>query len=137
MRLALVGYQAIAVKAVQDHFPAGTRMAIPLGGYFLWLELPPAVDTLELHVQARKQRISLAPGPLFSADRRFTHCLRLNYGHGSDVRFLPALRTIGELATQQCAAAAACGISGPLAPNALNDLLHGFSQGQCRGLIAP
>lgn len=129
MRLALISYQSIAVKAVQDHFPVGTRMAIPLGGYFLWLELPTTVDTLELHVQARKQRISLAPGPLFSADRRFTHCMRLNYGHGSDVRFIPALRTIGQLATQQCAAAAAGAISGPLAPNPLNDLIHGFSPG--------
>lgn len=104
MRSALIGYQATAVKAVQDHFPAGTRMAVPQGGYFLWLELPKTVDTLKLHVQARERRISLAPGSLFSADRRFTHCLRLNYGHGGDVRFVPALRTVGELAMQQCAA---------------------------------
>jgi DNA-binding transcriptional MocR family regulator len=104
MRSALASYQAIAVKAVQDYFPAGTRMAIPQGGYFLWLELPDAVDTLELHLQARKRRISLAPGPLFSSDRRFTHCLRLNYGHACDERFVPALRTVGELAMQQCAA---------------------------------
>jgi DNA-binding transcriptional MocR family regulator len=104
MRSALISYQAIAVKAVQDHFPAGTRMAVPQGGYFLWLELPETVDTLELYVQARERRISLAPGPLFSADRRFTHCLRLNYGHGGDARFVPALRTVGELAMQQCAA---------------------------------
>lgn len=104
MRSALIGYQAIAVKAVQDHFPVGTRMAVPQGGYFLWLELPKTVDTLELHAQARERRISLAPGPLFSADRRFTHCLRLNYGHGGDARFVPALRTVGELAMQLCAA---------------------------------
>lgn len=106
MRSALIGYQAIAVKAVQDHFPAGTRMAIPQGGYFLWLELPDTVDTLQLHLQARARHISLAPGPLFSTDRRFTHCLRLNYGHGGDARFVPALQTVGELAMQQCATAA-------------------------------
>ncbi|MBU1358863.1 MAG: PLP-dependent aminotransferase family protein [Gammaproteobacteria bacterium] len=105
MRSALIGYQATAVQAVQDHFPASTRMAVPQGGYFLWLELPDTVDALALHFEARKRHISLAPGPLFSADRRFTHCLRLNYGHGCDPRFLPALQTVGELATQQCATA--------------------------------
>ncbi|VTU16445.1 aminotransferase-like domain-containing protein [Variovorax sp. RA8] len=103
MRKALAGYLAVAIEAVQTHFPAGTRMAVPEGGYFLWLELPTAVDTIELHMLAREHGISLSPGPLFSAARRFRNCVRLNYGHGGDPRFVPALKTVGELATQ-CAA---------------------------------
>ncbi|MDM0117984.1 PLP-dependent aminotransferase family protein, partial [Variovorax sp. J22R133] len=81
------------------HFPAGTRMSAPQGGYFLWLELPEGVDTIRLHALARERSISLAPGPLFSADWRATHCLRLNYGHGGDPRFAPAMQTVGQLAT--------------------------------------
>ncbi|MDN8618039.1 hypothetical protein [Variovorax ginsengisoli] len=60
------------------HFPAGTRMAVPEGGYFLWIELPNTVDAIELHTLARERRISLSPGPLFSAARRFRNCVRLN-----------------------------------------------------------
>jgi DNA-binding transcriptional MocR family regulator len=103
MRTALAGYLAVAVEAVQTHFPAGTHMTVPEGGYFLWLELPKAVDTIELHTLARERGISLSPGPLFSAARRFRNCVRLNFGHGGDPRFVPALKTVGELATQ-CAA---------------------------------
>ncbi|MDM0047539.1 PLP-dependent aminotransferase family protein [Variovorax sp. J22R115] len=99
MRAALARYLAVAMEAVQTHFPAGTRMSAPQGGYFLWLELPESVDTTKLHALARERGISLAPGPLFSANRRFTHCLRLNYGHGGDPRFTSAMQTVGQLAT--------------------------------------
>jgi DNA-binding transcriptional MocR family regulator len=99
MRATLTRYLAIATEAVRTHFPAGTRMSAPLGGYFLWLELPASVDTIKLHALARERGISLAPGPLFSTDRRSTHCLRLNYGHGGDPRFAPAMQTVGQLAT--------------------------------------
>jgi len=33
-------------------------------------------DAIEFHVLARERGISLAPGPLFSADHRFAHCPR-------------------------------------------------------------
>jgi hypothetical protein len=36
----------------------------------------------------------------FSADRHFTHCMRLKYGHGGDPRFTPALLAVGHLAAQ-------------------------------------
>ncbi|MDM0118156.1 PLP-dependent aminotransferase family protein, partial [Variovorax sp. J22R133] len=53
LRSALAGYLAIAMEAVRAHFPAGTRMSAPQGGYFLWLELPEGVDTIRLHALAR------------------------------------------------------------------------------------
>lgn len=99
MRAALVRYSAIAMEAVHTHFPAGTCMSAPLGGYFLWLELPEGVDTIKLHALARERGISLAPGRLFSTDKRFTRCLRLNYGHGGDPRFEAAMQSVGQLAT--------------------------------------
>jgi len=84
---------------IERHFPAGTRVTRPAGGYFLWLELPAAVDALALHHQAMAQGISTAPGVLFSADRRFVHHLRLNVGHPGDSRVDDALRRVGELAS--------------------------------------
>ncbi|WP_374109873.1 PLP-dependent aminotransferase family protein [Pelomonas sp. CA6] len=104
LRSALTEQRLHALRLVERHFPAGTRVTRPAGGYFLWLELPPQVDALALHHQAMAQGISTAPGPLFSADGRFGHHLRLNVGHPGDPRFDPALRRVGELA---CAAAQA------------------------------
>lgn len=101
LRTALAAEQQRARRLIERHFPAGTRVTRPTGGYFLWLVLPPAVDALALHQQAMAEGISTAPGVLFSADRRFVHHLRLNVGHPGDARIDPALRRLGELACWQ------------------------------------
>jgi DNA-binding transcriptional MocR family regulator len=98
LREALAGEQQRVRRLVLRHFPARTRVTQPRGGYFLWLELPPAIDALELHHRAMALGISTAPGVLFSADRRFTHHLRLNVGHPGDGRIDGAIRTLGDLA---------------------------------------
>jgi len=98
LRQALAAQQAVALDLIAQHFPAGTRVTRPQGGYFLWVELPSQVDALTLHRRALLQNISIAPGHLFSADQRFSHCLRLSYGHPGDSRFEGALKSIGALA---------------------------------------
>jgi DNA-binding transcriptional MocR family regulator len=46
LRLTLAAQQALALRLIAEHFPAGTRVTRPQGGYFLWLELPAHIDTL-------------------------------------------------------------------------------------------
>lgn len=101
LRAALADEMQRVRRLLLRHFPARTRITQPRGGYFLWLELPPQVDALALHQRAMALGISTAPGVLFSADRRFTHHLRLNAGHPGDPRIDAAVRTLGELATAQ------------------------------------
>ena len=100
LRAALADQQARMLDAVARYFPAGTRVTRPLGGYFLWVELPDGVDALELHRQALEQGISIAPGPMFSAQRAFRNCIRLNYGHEWDGRIEAAMATLGQFALQ-------------------------------------
>jgi DNA-binding transcriptional MocR family regulator len=98
LRATLAAQQQRALRAIARHFPAGTRVTQPEGGYFLWLELPAQVDALQLHALALSHSISLAPGQLFSADRRFGHHLRINYGHADAGALDAALKTVGRLA---------------------------------------
>ena len=107
LRDVLRTQHAEARALIEQFFPKGTRMTEPQGGYFVWLELPPGVDALEMHHQAMAQSISTAPGVLFSADRRFTRHLRLNVGHPIDQRIRAALKWLGALAHEQSAAALA------------------------------
>ncbi len=67
--------------ALVEAFPEGIRLSRPQGSFLLWCELPETVDSVELHRQARASGISLAPGPLFSADGRFRNFVRINCGH--------------------------------------------------------
>ena len=87
--------------AILRHFPAGTRISRPEGGFVLWVEMPAGVDALRLHRDALKQRIATAPGPLFSAKDRYRNCLRVNGGLPWDDAIESALGTLGELAGRQ------------------------------------
>jgi len=88
--------------AVQQHFPAGTQMTRPTGGFILWVSLPGRVNTQELHVRALQQGISIAPGLIFSNTEQFNHCIRLNCGIPWNREAERALMTLGMLASQLC-----------------------------------
>ncbi len=101
LRHALAESLAQLRGLVLRHFPKGTRVSRPDGGYFLWVQLPDGVDTLLLHRQALAHGISIAPGALFSADQRFRSAMRLNGGHPRDARLAQAVRWLGEWAQAQ------------------------------------
>nr|HPQ97473.1 PLP-dependent aminotransferase family protein [Thiolinea sp.] len=65
-------------RAVRKHFPASTRVSQPAGGFVLWVELEPMIDTLTLTHRMLQHRVSIAPGRLFSANQKYHNCLRLN-----------------------------------------------------------
>jgi DNA-binding transcriptional MocR family regulator len=98
LRQALVGNRQAVLRTIAKCFPSGTRVTQPEGGYFVWVELPPGVDALELHRLAVSHDISVAPGHVFSADHRFNHHLRINFGHPDNDDVDEALRTIGQIA---------------------------------------
>jgi len=103
LRQTLALQQASFAQAVGHYFPAGTRATRPLGGYFMWVELPARVNALDIHRQALELGISVAPGPIFSATRGFAHCLRLNYGHAWDEQAEKAMQTLGRLVAEAAA----------------------------------
>ena len=97
LRHALETQQASMLASAARHFPASTRVTRPSGGYFLWFEFPEQVDSLQLFRLALAQGISLAPGPIFSATRRFGNCARLNYGHPWSAQSEQAMAVLGRI----------------------------------------
>ena len=97
LRHALEMQQSAMLASAARHFPASTRVTRPAGGYFLWIEFPERLDSLQLLRLALAQGISLAPGPIFSASQGFRHCARLNYGHPWSPRSEQAMEVLGRL----------------------------------------
>lgn len=97
LRGALEAQKHQLLAAIDRYFPDEVRVTRPAGGYFLWLELPREVDSLQLFRQAAEAGISIAPGPMFSATRSFGHCLRLNFGHPWSAELDAAMANLGRL----------------------------------------
>jgi DNA-binding transcriptional MocR family regulator len=99
LRAALQSQLARMDEALARWLPPEVRWTRPSGGYFLWLELPGAVDAMALHQRALERGVGLAPGPIFSASHAFGHCVRLNFGHPWRAELDDAVRTLGALLT--------------------------------------
>lgn len=103
LRRALRSQVSDTVDLVARHFPPGTKLAEPQGGFLLWLELPPGGDCLALFDAALAEGIGFAPGPLFSPCGEYGRCLRLSCGAPLTPERVAALKRLGELACLQLA----------------------------------
>lgn len=84
---------------VRKHFPAGTIITPPQGGMVVWIELPDAVDSVALFRKALCEKISVAPGVLFSTSERYRHFLRLNASFAVP-NHAKAIATIGQMVAE-------------------------------------
>ncbi len=71
-------------EAITKHFPEGTRVTRPKGGFVLWIQMPKTVDSNVLYKAALNAGITLSPGYLFSATTRYKNYIRLNASRWSD-----------------------------------------------------
>jgi DNA-binding transcriptional MocR family regulator len=85
------------LRAISEYFPEETKVSRPSGGFVLWVELPKGVDTMSLYQRAKQQKISIAPGRMFTLQQQFQHCMRLSYGLLWDTRIDSALKRLGKL----------------------------------------
>lgn len=95
LRAKLRMQQQRMIAALEGALPAGCRITRPEGGYFVWVELPERVSALEVHATAMRSGISVAPGPIFSPQRRYANCLRINTGQPWTPRIDAALLRLG------------------------------------------
>jgi DNA-binding transcriptional MocR family regulator len=85
------------IHAISRFFPDGTRVTRPRGGHIIWVALPEQVDSLKLQQRALEEKISVAPGTIFSAGGEFQNFVRINAGIAWDDRIERALMVLGRL----------------------------------------
>jgi len=80
LRQRLEQRKSQARQALRRHLPASAKINDAQGGYFLWIELPEAVNTNELYYRALQEKISIAPGKMFSTSEQYANSFRFNAG---------------------------------------------------------
>ena len=71
-------------EALHANLGDHARWTRPAGGYFFWLELDHAIDTLALKEQALAAGTGFQPGSVFSCEGGFSHFIRLSFAHYSE-----------------------------------------------------
>jgi 2-aminoadipate transaminase len=89
----------LMLAALERHMPPGSTWTIPHGGFFIWLTLPPAIDTKRMLPQVQERGVEFLPGPACFADTAGANQLRLSYSFVEDDLIEPGIRVIGEVAS--------------------------------------
>jgi DNA-binding transcriptional MocR family regulator len=71
------------LAALRRHMPPGVSWSEPEGGFFIWVTLPPPIDTAQLLADATaRAKVAFVPGAAFFPDRSGRHALRLSFSLG-------------------------------------------------------
>lgn len=94
--------QHIKVRGlVAQHFPPGTRVSAPEGGYVYWIMLPAPVDIGALYEAAMASGVSIAPGTVFTASGTADSTFRISIGRQWSTRVEQAIAIVGALCRQR------------------------------------
>jgi DNA-binding transcriptional MocR family regulator len=100
LKKSLAAQVQLVSLLVSRHFPQGTRMTRPTGGFVLWVELPKSLNSLELHRRALREKISITPRPIFSAKQKYRNCIRLSCAQPWSAKLEQAIVTLSKLAAK-------------------------------------
>ncbi|OQX31740.1 MAG: hypothetical protein B0D96_09605 [Candidatus Sedimenticola endophacoides] len=92
------------IELLAECFPEGTRSTKPRGGFVTWIQLPEGVSALQLYLAARRERVLIAPGELFSSSpSKYQRSIRICYAQEWTPERERAIKLLGELAAEQLA----------------------------------
>jgi 2-aminoadipate transaminase len=89
----------LMLAALERHMPPGSTWTVPAGGFFIWLTLPPEIDTARMLAQVKERGVEYLPGPSCFTENAGANHLRLSYSFVEDDLIEPGIRVIGEVAS--------------------------------------
>jgi 2-aminoadipate transaminase len=82
------------LEALHDYFPPEVSRTHPHGGLFLWITLPPGIDTMKLLDTALRQDVAFVPGdPFFPPGDSGSH-MRLNFSNAQPEQIREGIRRL-------------------------------------------
>jgi DNA-binding transcriptional MocR family regulator len=73
----------VMCEALARHLPPGCRFNTPAGGFSVWLELPPGINSMPLLTLAREAGVDFVPAAFLHPDRQDSPALRLSFSRSS------------------------------------------------------
>ena len=83
-----------ALAALEKYFPKGATWTMPGGGFYIWVTLPPEIDTNVLMPKAIAAKVAYVPGTAFYADGFGSWSLRISYCHPTPERITEGIKSL-------------------------------------------
>ncbi len=89
--------RALMLQALEQHMPAGNSWTHPEGGFFIWLTLPDAVDTVKMRPHASELGVEYLPGVTCYADSSVKNKIRLSFSFATDDQIVEGIRILSDV----------------------------------------
>ncbi len=87
----------LMVSLLEKYMPSGVSWTYPDGGLFLWLTLPPVVDTVALYDKALAAGVAYVAGSFFYTDGSHRNTMRLNFSFVAEAKMEPGIKLLAGL----------------------------------------
>ncbi|MDX1613617.1 MAG: PLP-dependent aminotransferase family protein [Candidatus Promineifilaceae bacterium] len=89
------------LAAMERHFPPEVRWTRPQGGLFLWVTLPPPLQTAAVLEKAVANKVAFVPGSVFYPNDEGRNTCRLNFSHAQPEQIETGIQRLGEVLTRE------------------------------------
>jgi 2-aminoadipate transaminase len=91
----------VMMEVVQKEFPKGTKVNRPKGGFFLWPQLPEAIDAVALFPKAVEAKVAYVIGPpFFATEGKGKNCLRMAFCSVPEDKIRQGVAVLGQVFNQ-------------------------------------
>ena len=88
----------VMMEVIDREFPREAHYVVPMGGLFIWLELPENKDAKELLRRAMAEKVAFIPGSSFYPSNPKNNELRLNFSNMSHEDIIKGMTILGRIA---------------------------------------
>lgn len=89
------------LESLDEYFPASATWTKPGGGFYVWVNLPPEIDTKLMMPKAIVAKVAYVPGTAFYADGFGTWAMRLSYCHPTPDRIREGVKALSHVVKQE------------------------------------
>lgn len=91
------------LESLEQYFPASATWTKPGGGFYVWVNLPPEIDTKLMMPKAIVAKVAYVPGTAFYADGFGSWAMRLSYCHPTPERIREGVKALSGVVNQEIA----------------------------------
>ncbi len=91
------------LESLEEYFPASATWTKPGGGFYVWVNLPPEIDTKLMVPKAIVAKVAYVPGTAFYADGFGSWAMRLSFCHPTPERIRDGVKALGGVVKQEIA----------------------------------
>ena len=89
------------LESLSEYFPQEATWTKPGGGFYVWVNLPPEIDTKAMMPKAIVAKVAYVPGTAFYADGFGSWSMRLSYCHPTPERIREGVKALGHVVKQE------------------------------------